>query len=98
MAGRIGCEIILSWIRMLNLTIELPDDSAARLEQQAALRGVSLKQLLESIAQEKAHEMEQAACLNDKQAAVQSILEIQKRVKPDPEGWTIRDYIDHGRR
>ena len=26
------------------------------------------------------------------------ILEIQKRVKPDPEGWTSRDYINHGRR
>ena len=26
------------------------------------------------------------------------ILEIQKRVKPDPEGWTSRDYINYGRR
>ena len=25
------------------------------------------------------------------------ILEIQKRVKPDPEGWTSRDYINLGR-
>ena len=83
---------------MLNLTIELPDDSAARLQQQAASRGVSLKELVESMAQEKAHEAEQAAGLTEKQAAAQRILEIQKRVKPDPEGWTIRDYIEHGRR
>ena len=31
------------------------------------------------------------------EAAAARILEIQKRVKPDPEGWTIRDYIDRGR-
>ena len=31
------------------------------------------------------------------QAATARILEIQKRVKPDPEGWTIRNYIDRGR-
>lgn len=32
------------------------------------------------------------------QAAAERILELQKNVKPDPEGWTNRDYIDHGRR
>jgi len=31
------------------------------------------------------------------QAAAARILEIQSRVRPDPEGWTIRDYIDQGR-
>ena len=31
-------------------------------------------------------------------AAAEGILELQKQVKPDPEGWTIRDYIDYGRR
>lgn len=32
-----------------------------------------------------------------KQAAAAEILELQKNVKPDPEGWTIRDYINFGR-
>lgn len=31
------------------------------------------------------------------QSAAARIREIQKRVKPDPEGWTIKDYINHGR-
>jgi hypothetical protein len=31
------------------------------------------------------------------QEAVDRILQLQTRVKPDPEGWTIRDYINHGR-
>ena len=26
------------------------------------------------------------------------LLELQKHVKPDPEGWTSRDYINYGRR
>ena len=31
------------------------------------------------------------------QAAADRIREIQKRSMPDPEGWTVHDYIDHGR-
>lgn len=83
---------------MLNLTIELPDDSAARLQREAALHGLSLKELVEAMARERAHEIERPGDQEGKHAAVRSILEIQKRVKPDPEGWTIRDYIEHGRR
>jgi len=30
--------------------------------------------------------------------AVQQIRELRKRVKPDPDGLTIRDYIEMGRR
>ena len=38
------------------------------------------------------------AVRQSKQAAAASILELQKSVRPDPEGWTIRDYIQYGRR
>jgi predicted DNA-binding protein len=31
------------------------------------------------------------------QTAAARIREIQTRVKPDPEGWTIKDYINYGR-
>lgn len=31
-------------------------------------------------------------------AAAEGILRLQKEVKPDPEGWTTRDYIQNGRR
>ena len=34
----------------------------------------------------------------DVHEAVERILEIRKRMKPDPEGWTIRQYIEYGRR
>ena len=38
------------------------------------------------------------AVRQSKQAAAASILELQKSVRPDPEGWIIRDYIQYGRR
>lgn len=35
--------------------------------------------------------------LESAQEAVARILELQKRVKPDPEGWTVKDYVNFGR-
>jgi hypothetical protein len=31
------------------------------------------------------------------QEAASRILQLQKRVKPDPEGWTVHDYINRDR-
>ena len=81
----------------MNLTIELSDESAARLKQQAAAHGLSLEAWVQELAQEKARVEEGEANRWKSQAAAARILEIQKRVKPDPEGWTIHDYIDRGR-
>ena len=81
----------------MNLNIELPDESVARLEKQAAAHGVSLEAWVQELAREKAREDDSLANRRKAQAAAARILEIQKRVKPDPQGWTIRDYIDHGR-
>jgi len=81
----------------VNLNIELPDESVARLEKQAAAHGVSLEAWVQELAREKAREDDSLANRRKAQAAAARILEIQKRVKPDPQGWTIRDYIDHGR-
>lgn len=38
-----------------------------------------------------------AAALPSPQEAAARIIELQKRVKPDPEGWTVRDYINRDR-
>ena len=32
------------------------------------------------------------------QEAAERIREIQQRTKPDPESWTVKDYINYGRR
>jgi len=74
--------------------IHLPEDQAAALRAAAAAQGLSLEQWLERLA------MQETAAANPNlatQTAVARILEIQKQVKPDPEGLTIRDYIEHGR-
>jgi len=81
----------------MNLTIQLSEESAARLKQQAAAHGLSLEAWVQALAQEKARAEEGAANRLKSQAAVERILEIQRRVKPDPEGWTVHDYIDRGR-
>jgi hypothetical protein len=53
---------------------------------------------VEELAHQKATTTEAQSGQEEAQAAIARILEIQKRVKPDPEGWMIRDYISYGRR
>jgi hypothetical protein len=81
----------------MNLTIELSEESAARLKQQAEAHGLSLEAWVQALAHEKARAEEGEANRWKSQAAAARILEIQQRVNPDPEGWTIHDYIDRGR-
>jgi hypothetical protein len=81
----------------MSQTIEISDKSAAMLAQQAAAHGLSLEAWVDAIVTEKGLAIGTTRHSKTR-AAAEGILEIQKRVKPDPEGWTIRDYIDHGRR
>ena len=77
-------------------TIEISDAVAAKLTEQAAKRGLTVEAWIERLASERAVESEEEA-RQRRRAAAQGLLELRKRVKPDPEGWTIRDYIDYGR-
>jgi hypothetical protein len=81
----------------MSQSIELSDQSVALLKRQAEAHGVSVDAWVLELAREKAQTDNVRLCRQKAQAAVARILEIQKRVQPDPEGWTIRDYIDHGR-
>jgi plasmid stability protein len=75
--------------------IELPDEQAAALKAKAAAQGLTLEEWFQQMAaQGEATDADRRS----KQAAAATILELQKNVKPDPEGWTIRDYINYGRR
>lgn len=78
----------------MNITIRLPDDQAAALRVQAAAHGLSLEQWLEKLAGQQTLPSASGQTTQD---AVARILAVQKRVKPDPEGWTARDYIDRSR-
>lgn len=72
--------------------IELPDQQAAALKARAAAEGLTLEAWLKRLADEGA-----SSTVMSPQEAAAHILEIQKRVKPDPEGWTVHDYINHDR-
>lgn len=73
--------------------IELPDQQAAALKARAAAQGLTLEDWLKRLADEA---LSRDAPLSPEESAAR-ILELQKRVKPDPEGWTVHDYINHDR-
>ncbi len=81
----------------MSRTIQISEESAALLSQQAAAHGKSLEERVEELAFEKS-QANGATRRSKTRAATEAILELQKSVKPDPEDWTIRDYIDYGRR
>jgi DNA/RNA-binding domain of Phe-tRNA-synthetase-like protein len=73
--------------------IELPDEQAAALTAKAASEGLTLTAWLQALAERDAT----AQKTRSAKEAVARILELQKHDKPDPEGWTVKDYINHGR-
>ena len=73
--------------------IELPDQQAAALTAKAAAQGLTLQAWLEKLAEE-----EKSSAINAAQEAAARIREIQSRSQPDPEGLTVRNYLDYGRR
>jgi len=73
--------------------IELPDDQAAALNAKAAAQGLTLTAWLRTLAELDASPQTPRSA----KEAVERILELQKNVKPDPEGWTVKDYINYGR-
>jgi len=74
--------------------IQIPDEQAAALKAKAAAEGLTLEEWLRKLAEP---ETPMKDTLTAQEAAAR-ILELQKHVKPDPEGWTVRDYINYGRR
>lgn len=79
---------------MTSVTITLSDEQAAELKERAMAQGLTLESWLQKLADREATLDKTARS----KGAADRIRAIQKRTKPDPEGWTIRDYIDNGRR
>ncbi len=78
-------------------TIELSDESVTLLKRQAEAHGLTVEAWVEELAREKACGDDVQSSRQRAEVAAARILEIQKRVKPDPERWTVRNYIDYGR-
>lgn len=70
-----------------------------RVAEEARTKGLSLDAyLLQTVLQQQGSSglpTDDAANRRKRAEAGARILEIQKRVKPDPEGWTSRDYTPH---
>jgi hypothetical protein len=87
----------------MTVQLDWPPDVVDRLTEEARQNGLSLDDyLLQTVLQQKGSNgvscTDEAERRRKRQEAAACILEIQKRVKPDPEGWTSRDYINYGRR
>ena len=87
----------------MTVQLDWPSDVVDRLTEEARQKGLSLDAyVLQTVLQQKgsngAPAIDEAEKRRKRQEAAVRILEIQKRVKPDPEGWTSRDYINYGRR
>jgi hypothetical protein len=73
--------------------IELSDQQATALKARAAAQGLTLEEWLKRLADEEALSVSPPS----PEEAAARILKLQERVKPDPEGWTVHDYINHDR-
>ena len=86
----------------MTVQFDWPPDVVDRLTDEARQKGLSLDDyLLETVLREKSSNgasTDDAEKRRKRADAGARILELQKRVKPDPEGWTSRDYINYGRR
>jgi hypothetical protein len=86
----------------MTVQLDWPPDVVGRLTEEARMKGLSLDAyLLQTVLQPKGSNGVPADDDEKRRRRVDAaarILEIQKRVKPDPEGWTSRDYINYGRR
>ena len=86
----------------MTVQLDWPPDVVGRLTEEAQKEGLSLDvYLLQTVLQQKdsnGDPTDDAAKRRRRADAGARILEMQKRVKPDPEGWTSRDYINYGRR
>ena len=74
----------------MTVTIQLSDEQAAMLQAKAAAQGLSLEKWLQSLAEHEAQAQSGSV--------VAEMRLLRARVKPDPEGWTTRDYVNYGRR
>ncbi|MGH9619200.1 MAG: hypothetical protein ACRD45_05735 [Bryobacteraceae bacterium] len=80
---------------MTTITISLPDPEAAELVAQASAREMSLEAWVRRLAVQSTEGSKSSE--DSVHAAIARIRELRQRVKPDPGGWTVRDYVEFGR-
>lgn len=81
----------------MTLNIEPDKHRVAAWQAKAASQGLTVEAWLKKLADEASIDLAADEIRQKKQAAAARIREISQRTKPDPEGWTIKDYINYGR-
>lgn len=82
------------------MEVHFTPEQEARIAQVAANAGLDPEELVKEVTLRLLLEAEPGSARKtppSAQAAAMHILELQKHVKPDPEGWTVKDYINYGR-
>lgn len=74
----------------MTVTIQLSDEQAAALKAKAEAQGLSLEKWLQSLVQQETK--------SQPGSVVVQVRSLRAHLKPDPEGWTTRDYVNYGRR
>jgi hypothetical protein len=71
--------------------IELPDEQAAALKARAAAAGLDLESWLARLAVSE----QKTAATQSSRSVLEEMNALRARIRPDPEGWTTRDYVLH---
>lgn len=81
---------------MTTVKIDIPDQQAAALSAKAAAQGLTLETWFQKMAERELPA--QAQRDPAERSVVEQMRALRARVKPDPEGWGVKDYINFGRR
>jgi hypothetical protein len=76
------------------VSIAISDRDAAALTRKAAAEGLTLEAWFQNMAEREAA----LPLTDDGGSIVERMRKLRASVKPDPEGWTTRDYVNYGRR
>lgn len=83
---------------MTTVKIDIPDKQAAALSRKAAAQGLTLETWFQKVAEQEAARTEARPVRPEHGSLVEEMRKLRARIKPDPEGWTTRDYVHYGRR
>lgn len=83
---------------MTTVKIDIPDSQAAALSAQAAAQGLTLETLVQKMVEQEAGRAKARSQPGQHGSVVEAMRKLRASVKPDPDGWTTRDYVKHGRR
>lgn len=75
----------------MTVTIQLSDEQAAALQAKAAAQGLNLETWLQKLAERETRQ-------NQPGSVVAQMRALRARIRPDPDGLTTRDYVNHGRK